>query len=151
MVSAQYCVSCRKIQTGSKTRTERRGAPVFSCLVEVLAHDQWRIHTQVAASVDARWQAGSPPLSSGPTGMASWLCVLRQLMWTSLGTTGRLQNQTCLGLRAWAEWPVTCLLRKRLDKGSVYQVLGLHSISICNSLCVLYSEEKAASLHYIQQ
>ena len=44
---------CRKSHSGSKTKNERRGLPVFSCLVEVLAHDQWRIHPQVASSVDA--------------------------------------------------------------------------------------------------
>ena len=38
--------------TGSKTKTERRGAPVFTCLVEVLSHDRWRLHTHVASSVD---------------------------------------------------------------------------------------------------
>ena len=46
-------ICCRKSHSGSKTRTERRGLPVFSCLVDVLAHDQWRVHPQVASSVDA--------------------------------------------------------------------------------------------------
>lgn len=44
----QTCI-CRK----NKTKTERRGAPVFSCLVEVLSHDTLRLHPNVAASVDA--------------------------------------------------------------------------------------------------
>lgn len=39
--------------SGSKTRTERKGLPAFSCLVEVLQHDKWRVHPNVAASVDA--------------------------------------------------------------------------------------------------
>ena len=38
---------------GSKTRTERKGLPAFSCLVEVLSHTTWRVHPNVAASVDA--------------------------------------------------------------------------------------------------
>ena len=38
---------------GSKTRTERKGLPAFSCLVEVLDHNTWRVHPNVAASVDA--------------------------------------------------------------------------------------------------
>ncbi|KAL0048425.1 hypothetical protein WJX82_002840 [Trebouxia sp. C0006] len=38
---------------GSKTRTERKGLPAFSCLVEVLDHNKWRVHLNVAASVDA--------------------------------------------------------------------------------------------------
>ena len=37
----------------NKTKSERRGAPVFSCLVEVLSHDTLRLHPNVAASVDA--------------------------------------------------------------------------------------------------
>ena len=35
-----------------KTRTERKGAPCFSALVEVLAASRWRVHTNVARSVD---------------------------------------------------------------------------------------------------
>ena len=46
-------VSCRQSNNGSKTRTERKGLPAFSCLVEVLSHNTWRVHTNVAASVDA--------------------------------------------------------------------------------------------------
>ena len=42
-----------------KTRTERKGAPAFSTLVEMLSQDRWRVHHNVAQSVDAllagRW------------------------------------------------------------------------------------------------
>lgn len=41
------------LRRSNKIRTERRGAPVFSCLVEVLSHDTLRLHSNVAASVDA--------------------------------------------------------------------------------------------------
>lgn len=51
-ISAEKYLCCRKTHTGSKTKTERRGAPVFTCLVEVLSHDCWRVHTHVASSVD---------------------------------------------------------------------------------------------------
>ena len=50
--SADNNECCRKIHTGSKTKTERRGAPVFTCLVELLSHDRWRVHTHFASSVD---------------------------------------------------------------------------------------------------
>jgi len=36
-----------------KTKTERRGAPCFATLVEVLAPNRWRVHPSVARSVDA--------------------------------------------------------------------------------------------------
>lgn len=42
-----------------KTRLERRGAPAFSTLLEVLGCNRWRLHMNVACSVDAilagRW------------------------------------------------------------------------------------------------
>ena len=44
---------CRLRNKGNKTRTERKGLPPFSCLVEVLSHTTWRVHLNVAASVDA--------------------------------------------------------------------------------------------------
>ena len=44
---------CRLRNNGNKTRTERKGLPPFSCLVEVLSHTTWRVHLNVAASVDA--------------------------------------------------------------------------------------------------
>ena len=44
---------CRLTNDGNKTRTERKGLPAFSCLVEVLSHTTWRVHPNVAASVDA--------------------------------------------------------------------------------------------------
>jgi hypothetical protein len=47
----------------NKTRTERRGEPAFPTLVEVLARNRWRVHMNVARSVDAllagRWEAGA--------------------------------------------------------------------------------------------
>ena len=58
-VSQQYSCSLRGFAVrrlsngGSKTRTERKGLPAFSCLVEVLDHNKWRVHLNVAASVDA--------------------------------------------------------------------------------------------------
>lgn len=46
----------------SKTRTERRGEPAFSTLVEVLSRSRWRVHMSVARSVDdmlaGRWEDG---------------------------------------------------------------------------------------------
>lgn len=44
---------CRLTNHGNKTRTERKGLPAFSCLVEILDHTTWRMHPNVAASVDA--------------------------------------------------------------------------------------------------
>ncbi|EFN57410.1 hypothetical protein CHLNCDRAFT_21069 [Chlorella variabilis] len=45
-----------------KTRTERRGEPAFSTLVEVLSRSRWRVHMSVARSVDdmlaGRWEDG---------------------------------------------------------------------------------------------
>ena len=35
-----------------KTKTERRGAPAFSTLVEVVNYGVWRVHHSVARSVD---------------------------------------------------------------------------------------------------
>ena len=43
----------RLTNNGKKTRTERKGLPAFSCLVEVLDHSTWRVHSNVAVSVDA--------------------------------------------------------------------------------------------------
>ena len=45
--------TCRLTNLGNKTRTERKGLPAFSCLVEILDHATWRVHPNVAASVDA--------------------------------------------------------------------------------------------------
>jgi hypothetical protein len=45
---AGWLAGCR-----SKTRWERRGAPTFSTLVEVLSCNRWRVHMNVARSVDA--------------------------------------------------------------------------------------------------
>ena len=52
-VQCGYVVVCFDLCRNSKTRSERRGAPVFSCLVEVVRHDTLRLHPNVAASVDA--------------------------------------------------------------------------------------------------
>ncbi|KAL3153362.1 hypothetical protein ABBQ38_011703 [Trebouxia sp. C0009 RCD-2024] len=46
-------LEARHSNHGNKTRTERKGLPAFSCLVEVLDHTTWRVHPDVAASVDA--------------------------------------------------------------------------------------------------
>lgn len=35
-----------------KTKSERRGPPTFTCLIEVLDYECYRIHTRVADSVD---------------------------------------------------------------------------------------------------
>lgn len=58
---SQIPAACR-----SKTRAERKGAPTFSTLVEVLSYSRWRVHTHVARSVGAilqgrqvLWGAGS--------------------------------------------------------------------------------------------
>ncbi len=48
------------VNNNSKTKTERRGPPVFTCLVEVLAHDRWRVHPHVASSVDAMLAGRQP-------------------------------------------------------------------------------------------
>lgn len=84
---------------GSKTRTERKGLPAFSCLVEVLDHNKWRVHLNVAASVDAllankhpttqlrmhkegklivRFETPSPPTPAGVLSQAAepWLVSL---------------------------------------------------------------------------
>ncbi len=53
------CVTCRS-NRGSKTRLERRGAPAFTSLVEVVGHSRWRIHRNVAASVDALLAGDQP-------------------------------------------------------------------------------------------
>ena len=47
---------------GQKTRTERKGAPCFSTLVEVLSYARWRVHPNVACSVDALL-AGEQPVT----------------------------------------------------------------------------------------
>lgn len=39
---------------------ERKGAPTFSMLIEILSYNMWRIHTDVAASVDAMLAGGTP-------------------------------------------------------------------------------------------
>lgn len=43
-----------------KTRTERKGAPTFTTLIEVLGYNRWRIHMNVARSVDALLAGGTP-------------------------------------------------------------------------------------------
>ncbi|KAK9829360.1 hypothetical protein WJX72_005396 [[Myrmecia] bisecta] len=43
----------RASNRGVKTRLERKGAPVFCTLVEVTGYGELRVHTNVAASVDA--------------------------------------------------------------------------------------------------
>lgn len=39
---------------------ERKGAPTFSMLIEILSYNTWRIHTDVAASVDAMLAGRTP-------------------------------------------------------------------------------------------
>ena len=53
---------CRNTLLGQKTRTERKGAPCFSTLVEVLGYARWRVHLNVARSVDALL-AGEQPVT----------------------------------------------------------------------------------------
>ena len=62
---AEFCwklhvANCSEVNNNSKTKTERRGPPVFTCLVEVLAHDRWRVHPHVASSVDAMLAGRQP-------------------------------------------------------------------------------------------
>ncbi len=62
---AEFCwrphvAACSVVNNNSKTKTERRGPPVFTCLVEVLAHDCWRVHPHVASSVDAMLAGRQP-------------------------------------------------------------------------------------------
>ena len=44
--------AARSTNAGNKTRLERKGAPTFSTLVELLGPSKWRIHWNVAKSVD---------------------------------------------------------------------------------------------------
>ena len=53
-------VATCSVVNNSKTKTERRGPPFFTCLVEVLAHDRWRVHPHVASSVDAMLAGRQP-------------------------------------------------------------------------------------------
>jgi hypothetical protein len=46
---------------GKKTRLERAGAPAFTTLVEVLGRGQYRVHRDLAASVDAALASGALP------------------------------------------------------------------------------------------
>lgn len=48
-------------QRGGKTRQERRTTPAFQVVVELLSPTQWRIHLDVAASVDAVLDGRVPP------------------------------------------------------------------------------------------
>ena len=62
---AEFCwrlhvAACSVVNNNSKTKTERRGPPVFTCLVEVLAHDCWRVHPHVASSIDAMLAGRQP-------------------------------------------------------------------------------------------
>ncbi|KAG1653859.1 hypothetical protein FOA52_007563 [Chlamydomonas sp. UWO 241] len=41
-----------KVNAGQKTRQERARLPTFTMLIEVLAENRWRVHRNVAASVD---------------------------------------------------------------------------------------------------
>lgn len=50
--SSTGAVSYRSFN-GRKTRHERCEAPIFSMAVEILGHNQYVVHTDVAASVDA--------------------------------------------------------------------------------------------------
>lgn len=45
--------AARSTNAGSKTRLERKGAPTFSTVVELLGPSKWRIHWNVAKSVDS--------------------------------------------------------------------------------------------------
>ena len=54
-------MDCRSVN-GRKTRQERCEAPTFSMLVEVLDHNQYVLHSDVAASVDATL-AGRQPMT----------------------------------------------------------------------------------------
>lgn len=44
----------------AKTRQERKGPPMFRYVVELRGRDEWRIHWDVAASVDALLAGGRP-------------------------------------------------------------------------------------------
>lgn len=46
-------VEAQRTNNGSKTRTERQGDPAFSTLVEVVERNKWRVHMNVARSMDA--------------------------------------------------------------------------------------------------
>ena len=43
---------------GKKTRAERKGRPVFGVLIEVVSQGEWRLHRDVAASVDSMLSGG---------------------------------------------------------------------------------------------
>ncbi|KAK9834996.1 hypothetical protein WJX81_003102 [Elliptochloris bilobata] len=51
----------RNTNAGSKMRTERKGAPTFHILVEVLGYGELRLHKDVARSVDAHLAGRQPP------------------------------------------------------------------------------------------
>ena len=46
----------------AKTRQERRGTPVFTQAVELRSPQEWRIHWDVATSVDALLEGRAPPV-----------------------------------------------------------------------------------------
>lgn len=50
---------------GKKTRLEREGLPVFDTLVELQERGQWRLHPDVAGSVDALLGGNKPDAQVG--------------------------------------------------------------------------------------
>ena len=58
----QTVIVCRDGEKRRKRRSERASPPVFDALVEVAALDRWRVHRDVAASVDALLEGAKPPV-----------------------------------------------------------------------------------------
>ena len=57
-----FIAVCRHGDKRRRRRLERAGPPTFDALVEALALDRWRVHGDVAASVDAVLAGAKPPV-----------------------------------------------------------------------------------------
>ena len=100
--SAPVC-HCRSNPLGQKTRTERKGAPCFSTLVEVLGYARWRVHPNVARSVDALLAGEQPVTQLREMQGSKMLMTIEKAEPASLGVHSR-QPSNCGAPSALPTW-----------------------------------------------
>ena len=94
---------CRNTPLGQKTRTERKGTPCFSALVEVLSYTRWRVHLNVARSADALLAGEQPVTQLREMQGSKILVTIEKAEPPSLGVHSRQPGDGGASL-AWSTW-----------------------------------------------
>ena len=105
LASASFVCHCRNTPLGQKTRTERKGAPCFSTLVEVLGYARWRVHLNVARSIDALLAGEQPVTQLREMQGSKMLMTIEMAEPPSLGVHSRqpINGGASLALPAWMQ------------------------------------------------